>query len=77
LEGERIKGCFVKRAGGQDREVEKNRRSSGGKRANKIEDQPLFVTDAQVFKDKKSICKKILSIRQCDAEKAGVDRKTF
>lgn len=48
-----------------------------GKEANKIEDQPLFVTDAQVFKDKKSICKKILSIRQCDAEKAGVDRKTF
>lgn len=48
-----------------------------GKEANKIEDQPLFVTDAQVFKDKKSICKKILSTRQCDAEKAGIDRKTF
>lgn len=48
-----------------------------GKEANKIEDQPLFVTDTQVFKDKKSLCKKILSIRQCDAEKAGIDRKTF
>jgi hypothetical protein len=48
-----------------------------GKEANKIEDQPLFVADAQVFKDKKSLCKKILTIRQCDAEKAGVDRKTF
>jgi hypothetical protein len=34
-------------------------------------------TDAQVFKDKKSLCKMILSIRQCEAEKAGIDRKTF
>jgi len=48
-----------------------------GKEANKIEDQPLFVADAQVFKDKKSLCQKILAIRQCDAEIAGVDRKTF
>jgi hypothetical protein len=48
-----------------------------GKEANKIEEQPLFVTDAQVFKDKKSLCQKILAIRQCDAENAGVDRKTF
>jgi hypothetical protein len=45
-----------------------------GKENNKIEDQPLFVADAQVFKDKKSLCKKILSIRQCDAEKMGIGR---
>ena|GEM_PF-5059112 len=45
-----------------------------GKEANKIEDQPLFVKDAQVFKDKKSLCKKILAIRQCDAEREGVNR---
>ena len=48
-----------------------------GKEANKIEDQPLFVTDAQIFKDKQEIARKILALRQCDAEKAGVDRKTF
>ena len=48
-----------------------------GKEANKIEDQPLFVTDAQIFRNKKSICRKILAIRQSDAETAGVDRKTF
>lgn len=45
-----------------------------GKEANKIEDQPLFVTDAQVFRDKKSVCQKILAIRQCDAEKMSVGR---
>lgn len=48
-----------------------------GKEANKIEDQPLFVTDAQVFRDKKSICQKILAIRQCDAEKMGIGRSTL
>jgi hypothetical protein len=30
-----------------------------------------------MFQDKKTECQKILAIRQCDAEKAGVDRKTF
>lgn len=48
-----------------------------GKEANKIEDQPLFVTDTQIFRDKKSICRKILAIRQSEAEIAGVHRKTF
>jgi len=48
-----------------------------GKKANNIDEQPLRKTDAQVFRDKQIICEKILSIRQCDAEKAGVDRKTF
>lgn len=48
-----------------------------GKEPNKIEEQPFFVTDAQIFKDKKSLCQKILSIRQSDNEKAGIDRKTF
>lgn len=48
-----------------------------GKEANKIEDQPLFITDAQVFRDKQEIARKIFALRQCDAEKAGVDRKTF
>jgi len=48
-----------------------------GKEANNIDEQPLKKTDAQVFRDKHIICERILTIRQCDAEKAGVDRKTF
>jgi hypothetical protein len=48
-----------------------------GKEANKIDDQPLYIADAQVFRNKNTECQKILAIRQCDAEKAGVDRKTF
>ncbi|MGA2913114.1 MAG: hypothetical protein ABSE07_06325 [Methanoregula sp.] len=48
-----------------------------GKEANNIDLQPLKKINAQIFLDKRSICQKILSIRQCDAEKAGVDRKTF
>lgn len=48
-----------------------------GKEANKIEEKTLFVTDAQVFKYKRNLCQKNLTIRQCDVEKAGVDRKTF
>jgi len=48
-----------------------------GKEANKIEDQPLFVTNAQVFRDKKSVCQKILAIRQCDADKMGVGRSAL
>jgi hypothetical protein len=45
--------------------------------ANKIEDQSMFITDAQIFNDKQEIVWKILALRQCDAEKIGVDRKTF
>ena len=52
-------------------------RFESGKKANNIDERPLKTTDAQVFRDKQSICQKILSIRQYDAEKAGVDRKTF
>jgi hypothetical protein len=48
-----------------------------GKEANKIEDQPLFVTDAQVFRDKQSIIQKILAIRQCDAERMGIGRSAL
>jgi len=48
-----------------------------GKEANNIDEQPLKTTDAQVFRDKQSICQKILSIRQCDAEKIGVKRSAL
>lgn len=48
-----------------------------GKEANKIEDQPLFVTDAQVFRDKQTIVQKILAIRQCDAERMGIGRSAL
>jgi len=48
-----------------------------GKEANKIDDQPPYIADAQVFRNKSTDCQRLLAIRQCDAEKAGVDRKTF
>jgi hypothetical protein len=48
-----------------------------GKDANNIDEQPLKITDAQVFRDKRSICEKILSIRQWDAEKIGVKRSAL
>jgi hypothetical protein len=48
-----------------------------GKEANKIEDQPLFVTDAKVFKDKKNLYQKSLAIRQCDAERMGIGRSSL
>ena len=48
-----------------------------GKEANNIDEQPLKKTDAQIFRDKQIICERILTIHQCEAEKAGVDRKTF
>ena len=47
------------------------------KEANKIEVRHLFIPDVQVFRDKQEIGRKILALRQCEAEKAGVDRKTF
>jgi len=48
-----------------------------GKEANKIDDQPLYIADAQVFRNKSTDCQRLLSIRQWDAENTGVDRKTF
>lgn len=48
-----------------------------GKEANNIDDQALDIRKAQMFRDKNTECQKILAIRQCDAEKVGVDRKTF
>jgi len=48
-----------------------------GKEANNIDEQPLKTTDAQVFTDKRSICQKILLIRQIDAEKIGVRRSAL
>lgn len=37
----------------------------------------MFIPDAQVFRDKLEIARKILALRLCDVEKIGVDRKTF
>jgi len=48
-----------------------------GKEANNIDEQPLRISDAQVFRDKHSICQKILLIHQCDAEKIGVRRSAL
>lgn len=48
-----------------------------GKEANNIDEQPLKTTEAQIFRDKQNVCEKILSIRQCDAEKIGVKRSVL
>jgi hypothetical protein len=48
-----------------------------GKEANNIEDEPLDGGIVQVFRDEEKERRRIIEMRQCDAEKAGVDRKTF
>jgi len=48
-----------------------------GKEANNIEDEPLEGGNVQVFSNKEKERLRIVDMRQCDAEKARVDRKTF
>jgi len=47
-----------------------------GKEANNIEDEPLEGGNVQVFRNKEKERLRIISIRQCDAERLGIDRKT-
>jgi hypothetical protein len=48
-----------------------------GKEANKIDEQPLQVTNPQIFPSKDEIMRKILAIPWQDAEKYGVHRTTL
>jgi hypothetical protein len=47
-----------------------------GKEANNIEDEPLDGRNVQVFRDAEKDRVKIIGMRQCDAERLGIDRKT-
>jgi hypothetical protein len=47
-----------------------------GKEANNIDDEPLDGGIVQVFRDEKKERQRIVEMRQCDAERMGVDRKT-
>jgi hypothetical protein len=47
-----------------------------GEEANNIEDQPLDVTGAQVFIDKKEIKQKILALTPEEARKIGIKHRS-
>ena len=47
-----------------------------GKEANNIEDEPLDGGNVQVFRNWEKERKEIVEIRQCDAEKMGINRGT-
>jgi hypothetical protein len=47
-----------------------------GKEANNINEEPLRTGNVQIFKDIENERQRILAMRQCDAEKLGIDRKT-
>jgi len=47
-----------------------------GKEANNIDEEPIKTGIVQIFKDKENERRKIIQMRQCDAEKLGIDRKT-
>jgi hypothetical protein len=47
-----------------------------GKEANNIEDEPLDGENVQVFRNGGKERLRISSMRQCDAERLGIDRKT-
>jgi hypothetical protein len=47
-----------------------------GKEANNIEDEPLDVGSVQVFRNEEKERLRIVEMRQCDAEREGIDRKT-
>jgi hypothetical protein len=48
-----------------------------GKEANNIEDEPLETGNVQVFKNEGKERLKIVEMRQCEAERLGIDRKTI
>jgi hypothetical protein len=47
-----------------------------GKEANNIEDEPLETGNVQVFKNEEKERLRIVEMRQCDAEKLGINRGT-
>jgi hypothetical protein len=47
-----------------------------GKEANNIEDEPLEKGNVQVFRNEEKERLRIIEMRQCDAERLGIDRKT-
>jgi hypothetical protein len=47
-----------------------------GKEANNIEDEPLEMGNVQVFRNEEKERLRIIEMRQCDAERLGIDRKT-
>jgi len=47
-----------------------------GKEANNIEDEPLEMGNIQVFRNEEKERLRIVEMRQCDAERVGIDRKT-
>lgn len=47
-----------------------------GKEANNIDGEPLDGGNVQVFRNAKKERQRIIEMRQCDAEREGVDRKT-
>jgi hypothetical protein len=52
------------------------KRNAKGKEANNIEYEPLNGVNVQVFRNKEKERQKIVEMRQCDAERLGIDRKT-
>jgi hypothetical protein len=47
-----------------------------GKEANNIEDEPLEGGNVQVFKNEEKERLRIVEMRQCDAERLGINRGT-
>ncbi|MGA2914246.1 MAG: hypothetical protein ABSE07_12130 [Methanoregula sp.] len=47
-----------------------------GKEANNIDDEPLKTGKVQVFRNEEKDRLRIVEMRQCDAERLGIDRKT-
>jgi len=48
-----------------------------GKEVNSLEEDILELHGAQLFINEKELAQKILSIRQCEAEKAGIGRRAL
>jgi hypothetical protein len=47
-----------------------------GKEANNIEDEPLETGNVQVFRNQEKEREMIVEMRQCDAERLGINRGT-
>jgi len=47
-----------------------------GKEANNIENEPLETRNIQVFRNEEKERLRIVEMRQCEAEREGIDRKT-
>ena len=47
-----------------------------GNEANNIEKEPLETGKVQIFRNKEKEERRIIEMKQCDAEREGIDRKT-